>query len=464
MKKKSLTAQLMQNVGIPIIAVIFIVGAAAYISAKDEINEVYDSQMITAANALWLMNRGENITRTEIKSEPENTSLEQEDQAALDEYAKWGSIRLWKKDKLVVYSTSAQAETVKPYPKGFTNITLQGEQWRLFTLYVYDKNIVVEVAEKNEARTEIIGHIVFDLLLPLLLAVPIIVLFIWKGIQWGLRDLQRFAVTIRHRSSEDLSELNKGRVPKEIKPLVNSVNLLLNKLKSSLAQERLFTDNAAHELRTPLATLGIQADVVLNSKDEIEREQAILELAKGVRRASHMADQLLTMARIRQQPIEVSTLNLYAQARDAIKAVYPNVLKKQIECSLSGDEAIKISSKKPLLAILLTNLLDNAVKYTPEHGEVRIIIEHENNAPILRIEDTGPGIPENERDNVFKRFYRLPDNTETGSGLGLAIVQTISELIHVQVNFYTPETTEGLGIKLTFSPDYPKENKAKIPA
>lgn len=448
--KKSLASQLMINVGIPIAVVIFIVGIATYFSAKDEINEVYNSQLITSANVLWLMNQNKEASPAEITMKSENTHLDDSDQQALDEYAKWRAFRLWKQGKLLVYSDNSQGDTTAPSPKGFTDIMVNGESWRIFTLYVPEEQTIVEVAEDGEARSVIIEHILFSLILPLLIAIPIIVVLIWKGIQWGLRDLRRFAIAIKQRSPDNLSRLSNENTPEEIKPLAQSVNHLLEKLQSSMAQERLFTDNAAHELRTPLAVLGIQADVVLHSQKESEREHAVLELAKGVRRASRMVEQLLTMARIHQQPIGLVPLNLYDQTREAVKIVYPNVLKKNIELSLSGDETIEIHSQRALLVTLLTNILDNAVKYTPSQGEVRIMIAREHGVPMLTVEDTGPGIPPEEYENVFKRFYRIPGSQEIGSGLGLAIVHVIAELVHATINLYAPEKSNGLGIKCCF--------------
>ncbi len=451
MKKLSITFQLMRNVGLPVVVVLLTVGGTAYFSAEDEIDEVYDSQMITSANVLWLMNEDEDTTRTEIKVKSKNIGLGELDQKALDEYAKWRAIRLWKHGKLVIYSDNAQPESVPPYPEGFTDIELAGKPWRLFTLNNAEDGIIVEVAEKHKARVEIIKHIMFGLLLPLCVSLPFIALIIWKGIEWGLRDLKRFAAAIHQRNSDDLAKISKDATPQEILPLADSINQLLGKLQTSLAQERLFTDNAAHELRTPLATLAIQADVVLGSKDAAERESAMIELAKGVRRSSRMAEQLLTLARIRQQPMHSTSLNLYAQASEAIKTVYPKASKKRIEISLAGEENLSVLSNSSLLSVLLGNLLDNAVKYTPVGGEIWLNVKSQDSVAVLIIEDTGPGIPESERENVFQRFYRLSDNIEIGTGLGLAIVRSIAELTHLDINFYTPENGEGLGIRLTFS-------------
>ncbi len=449
MKQRSLKTQLLICVAVPVTMLILLVSAVAYVSAKNEINEVYDSQMITAANVLWLMNRDESHEdRPEVRMSSKIIDLDKMDQKALSEYAKWRSFRFWRNGKLMVTSDNAPQDD-QPLKKGFTDLEVEGHRWRVFTLYVPEENIVVEVAEKHTARVVIVKNIVLGLLGPLLLALPLLFMLVWKGIQWGLKDLRLFTEAIDQRSPDDLSRVDVQPTPQEIRPLSRALNDLLQKLETSLLQERLFTDNAAHELRTPLATLGIQADVILHARNEAERSGMVQELQKGVRRASRMLDQLLTLARMRHQDIVREPLNLYDQAREAIKQIYPIALTKHIECSLSGDEGITLLSSAPMLAILLGNLLENSIKYSPEGSLVTVHVGEQEGA-FLTVTDQGPGIPEEERENVFKRFYRVKGNLEPGTGLGLAIVRVVAESLQARVTLFTPESGLGLGVRLHF--------------
>ncbi len=451
MIKKSLTTQLLKTVTLPIITVIIVVGILAYWSSEDEIFEVYDSQLITMANVLWSMDKsGHNPSQTPTKVTSESLNLSEENQAALNEYAKWRSFRYWKNGKLVIASDNALPESTPPFLEGFTDTVLTDGEWRVFSLYIKDEHSIAEVAEKRTARSEIIEKIMTGLLLPLILSLPVIIFFIWKGIQWGHKDLRRFTSAIKRRSPDDLSNINTAHIPHEIEPLAEAINQLLAKLKNSLAQERLFTENAAHELRTPLAILSIQTNVIFNAHNQGERDSALQELSKGVSKASKLLDQLLLLARISHQIIPLAPITLYDHTQKAVKAAYPEVLKKKIDISLGGKENIKILSNAPFLAILLGNLIDNAIKYSPIEGNITLSVGMDENIPTLMIVDNGSGIPENEYPNVFKRFYRLEGNTQEGSGLGLAIVQNIAEILNIRIMLFTPTTHQGLGIKLSF--------------
>ena len=226
-----------------------------------------------------------------------------------------------------------------------------------------------------------------------------------------------------------------------------SLNGLLGDLARSLEQERRFTDNAAHEMRTPMATLNAQAAAMLNARNITERKKAAARLSKGVKRASRLLDQLLTLARIRHAPMADTAFNLYDHARDAIREIFPKAKEKRIELSLSGDETASLTSKPALLAILLNNLLDNAIKYAPDDSAVRVSVSSDS----VTICDQGPGIPEAERELVFTRFYRVEGVTQTGSGLGLSIVRNIADLLSADIVLSEPIEAQGLCVRITFT-------------
>ena len=445
----SLLVQLLIGIGLPLACVLVVVGSIAFISARDEIAEVYDSHLITSANELWLLSQNVE-SQTEIQVGGREMELDDNDQKALDEYAKWRTFRVWRHGKLLLVSDNLAGRAAPPSARGFSNVTNALGAWRVFTLYVPRQDVIVEISEKLDARDEIVRPIMFGLLIPLLLALPVFALVIWLGGRWGLRDLRRFATTIGKRSPDDLSHIATEGAPAEIAPLAEAINQLLVKLERALEQERLFTDNAAHELRTPLATLGLQMDVLRNAKTAPERRATLSELDKGVARASRLLDQLLTLARIRHTPIKPAPLNLHAFAADAIRDIYPLARAKGIELSLSGDERIEVVTMKPLLAILLRNLLDNAIKYAPAGTRVEMTVSMEDEEACVKVCDQGPGIAEAERERVFARFYRLKDAGGTGSGLGLAIVRTIAELLGATVTLSAVGAEVGLCVKLRF--------------
>ena len=448
-KRPSLTLQLLAGIGVPFLIVIALIGIIAYLSAQDEISEVYDSQLISSAQQLWIIAHGKDDSASMLidRNDPH---LNASDQAALDDYARWRAFRVWSDGHLVLRSGGGPDGLTSDLPKGFSTVKTPSGNWRVFTFQAPENDMIVMVGESLAARREVSGRIVWGVCLPLLLVFPVIILMVWLGIRFGLKDLTHFAADIRRRSPDDLSRVSNDTLPIEIAPVAESVNQLLDKLERSLAQERLFTDNAAHELRTPLAALVVQADIIRNARTDAERLPMLDDLSQGVGRASRLLDQLLVLARIRHTPVKPAPINLYQAAGDVIRDIYPRAQAKSIELSLTGDENATILSNRPLLALLIGNLVDNAVKYAPDNSAVELSILMEDQGVILTIRDHGPGIPASEREQVFARFYRLKDRNESGSGLGLAIVRTLGEILEADITLFTPGDGRGLGVNIRF--------------
>ena len=446
--RRSLTWQILLGVAVPFLVVTALIGVIAYYSAQDEITEVYDSQLITSAQELWRLTHGSDDPN-DLRVGDHDLGLDAEDQAALDEYAGWRSFRVWKNGQIIIQSDNAPPATQAAGPKGLRDMRDAAGRWRVFTLIVPADHVVVEVREKLRARTEVSGRIVWGVSLPLLLVMPVIILAVWLGIRWGLRDLRGFAGAVRRRSFDDLSRIPEDDLPYELSPVSGALNHLLEKLERALAQERLFTDNAAHELRTPLAALGVQAEVARNARTQAERNALLDDLAEGVERTSRLLDQMLTLARIHHGPGDVQPLDLYATAAEVLKDAYPKALARGVDIALGGTDAI-VATRPALVHLLLGNLIDNAVKYSPEGAEVSVTVTRDVGAVVVTVRDHGPGIPPDEREHVFGRFYRVKGTTAPGSGLGLSIVRSICELLGVAIRLYTPDDGQGLGVELRF--------------
>lgn len=446
-RRPSLTLQIMAGVGVPFLAVTCLIGVLAWFSSEDEISEVYDAQLMNSAVQLWVMAKTSDplvpppVDRNEL-------GLSVDNQEDLDEFARSRAVRVWKDGHLELASSNAPPASEAVGPPGLRTVARGRQRWRIFTLVAPKSRITVEVAERLYARTEVSGRIVGDLLWPLLIILPVIGLAVWLGIRWGLKDLRHFAAAVHERSPHDLARIDGSRMPHELSPLSDSINSLLGKLETSLAQERLFADNAAHELRTPLAALSIQADLARNARNAKERAATLDALSQGVHRTSRLLDQLLTLARLHHMTDDARAVRLYAAAGDVLKDAYPKAAAKQIELSLSGDETLTTTAQPALLALLIGNLVDNAIKYSPCGGKVDIRVEREGAHALLTLRDQGPGIPESERDKVFRRFYRIRGNTAEGSGLGLSIVRSIAEVLGASVSLFTPEDGRGLGVQV----------------
>lgn len=435
----SLTWRLFAGIGIPVAAIMVLTAALSYVGAEREINEVYDSQLVVSAQSLLRAAESQNPSAAVLDTPQLHADGGR--QADIDEYTHRHSFRVWRGGRLVLASPNAPRGA--PRARGYGLAAAGDDTWRVYTLI--QAPYVVETRENTEARDEEVDKILFGLILPFVLLLPVIAAVLWFGIRLGLRSLRGLAAAIGRRSPDDLSRID-AAVPGEMAPVVEAVNELLGRLEASLDQERAFTDNAAHELRTPLAVIKAQAEVIDGARNDAERTAAIAELGFGVGRATRLLEQLLTLARLRHLPPHLVDATLMDQAREAIKDVYPIAARKGLDLRLGGEEAASVRTDPALLHLILRNLLENAAKYAPVDTPVDIVV-----APgEIVIRDRGPGIPEAERGKVFARFYRIQGTREPGSGLGLSIVRTAARQLGCDVHLFAPADGPGLGVRIAF--------------
>jgi signal transduction histidine kinase len=435
----SLTWRLFAGIGLPVAAIVVVIGLLGFRAATGEINEVYDSQLAISAQSLLTAARNQGSAASVSGAPP--PAADGGEEGGIDEYARWHSFRVWKDGRVVLASPNAPAGP--PGPAGYRSVSAGNDTWRVYSLG--QGGYTVETRENVKARGEEIDKILTSLILPMALLLPVIAAVLWFGIRLGLRGLRGFAAAVASRSPDDLSRIDSD-VPGEMAPVVEAVNGLLERLEESLDQERAFTDNAAHELRTPLAVLKAQAEVVAGARNAAERSAAIAELELGVRRAARVLEQLLTLARLRHAPPQVTDIRLMDQAREAIKDVYPSAAPKGIALRLAGDEAATARTDPALLHLILRNVLDNAAKYGPADSAVDICVAEGQ----IIVRDRGPGVSAGEREKVFTRFYRAHDAVEPGSGLGLSIVRTAARQLGCAVELFTPRDGGGLGVRINF--------------
>ncbi len=435
----SLTWRLFLGIGVPVALIIAIIALLGYFGATSEINEVYDSQLAVSAQSLLRAAQSHGPVATVSGAPPAADDGGEED--GIDEYTRWHSFRVWRDDRPALASPNAPQEA--PRPAGYASVVVAGDTWRVFTLK--QGAYTVETREDIRARGEEVANILTGLILPLILLIPVVALILWLGIRQGLSGLRGFAAAVAERSPDDLSRID-AAVPGELAPVAEAVNELLAKLETSLDQERAFTDNAAHELRTPLAVIRAQTDVVAGARDAAERATALSELHLGVNRATRLLEQLLTLARLRHLPSQRTGAKLMEQAREAIKDVYPAAAAKGTQLRLTGDEAVTARTDPALLHLALRNILENAVKYTPDGSAVDIVVARGE----IVVRDHGPGIPEAEREKVLTRFYRVKGSLEPGSGLGLSIMRAAADQLGCDVRLFTPDDGQGLGVRVVF--------------
>ena len=302
-----------------------------------------------------------------------------------------------------------------------------------------DSDALVQVAETLGRRSLLATEIIKGVLLPQFVILPVAVVLVWFALARGIRPLAELQQRIRRRQVTDLSPIDGGNVPDEVAPLVAAINDLLQRLDASIATQRHFLADAAHQLKTPLAGLRTQAELAAREIESGHADPAmllhsLLQIALSSQRAAHMVNQLLAMARaedggevLRRVPLDLAVIT-----REVVRDFVSSALERRIDLGYEGPEGaapLRLLGEPVLLSELIRNLVDNALRYTPAGGTVtaRVLPDPYGQVVVLQVEDTGPGIAAAEREAVFRPFYRSPETQVDGSGLGLAIVQEIAQ-------------------------------------
>ena len=313
---------------------------------------------------------------------------------------------------------------------GFHDLGLGNYAWRVFMLHEPEKGFWILVGERDDVRGELVEKIVLRSLITEILGLPLIALLVWFAVGVGLKPLRQMAEILRQRDPDSLAPLALPPLPRELEPMNAALNRLLLQVNQLLGREKRFIADAAHELRTPLAVLRIHTQNALQSPEPADREQALSQLEQGIERATRIVAQLLTLARLEPAavPMSMQPVDLAVFIRNELAELTPLALDRQQELIFELDETADyhVSADAPSLGILLQNLLSNAVQHTPAGGLIKVALVAETNWICLQVEDSGAGVPADQRDKLFERFYRQGNGQ--GAGLGLSIVQRIVEL------------------------------------
>lgn len=413
----------------------------SYVEARHELEELLDAHLTQVAS-LVLAEAGEELRVVDAEHAPQ-----------LHRYGRRVTFQLWANGTdLRLHSANAPDTRLSPQDEGFSNVTVDGREWRVFSAWDAEHRYVVQVGERLEARDDIVAKIVKNLLVPLAIALPAVALLIWLGIRRAMRPLRSLNRQIEDRAPGNLAPVEIGKAPAEVAPLVGSLNRLFERVLASIENERRFTADAAHELRTPLAALQAQAQVARSSEDDAERRRALDKVIAGCDRASHLVAQLLTLARLEPHDFraERTSCELRSALRRTISELAPTAFDKEIEIELDDGPTVTILGDARLLDVLFRNLIDNAVRYSPRRSIVHVGIEKNRHAVSVIVTDEGPGIPIAEREKLGRRFHRLMGSDVTGTGLGLSIAQRIAQLHGGSIAFEEAAAGAGLAVKVVF--------------
>ncbi len=329
----------------------------------------------------------------------------------------------------------------------FENTVIEGTGWRVLAMRDGRSGATVQTAVTLEGRDRLARNLVWDSFGPLLATLPLVVALMLIAVGAGLAPLERLAGEVARRAPDRLDPIDPRHAPREVRPLFDAVNALLARLDEALARERRFTGDASHELRTPLAVLKTHAQLALRSPDAESRERALRAVLEGVDRCTHLVERLLTLARMdagRASGFD-RPLDLVPLAREVVSTATREAESRDTVMTLSApEERCLVRGDSDSLRILLRNLVDNAIRYSGEHGRVEVIIEDDGDGVLLCVEDSGPGIPESERPRALERFKRIPGSGERGSGLGLSIVARVAELHGATLTLATARSGQGL--------------------
>jgi two-component system, OmpR family, sensor histidine kinase TctE len=336
-------------------------------------------------------------------------------------------------------------EPITPDELRFRDDVVQTEPVRVAYLWVQqgtDAGVapsLVQVAETLGKRSRLTTEIIKGVIIPQFLILPVAVFLVWLALARGIRPLNELQQRIRRRRSEDLSPIDEMEAPEEVAPLVQAINDLLARLDQSIGTQKHFLADAAHQLKTPLAGLRTQAELAQREIDSGQRDarslkRSLQQIAHSSQRAAHMVNQLLSMARAedKESALRTQEVRLARLAREVVRDFVPRAMERRIDLGYEGPEdddgPTRLIGQPLLLRELIRNLVDNALQYTPAGGEVTVRVTPDpfGQVVVLQVEDSGPGIPEGERELVFRAFYRVLGTHTDGSGLGLAIVREIA--------------------------------------
>lgn len=416
----------------------------SYLDTKRQIDEMLDTSLIQSADFLLVLL--DRLPPGELDgASPLELGTGKEQMVAY---------RVWTSDRSPgIRSPGMPMLSPDTWKPGFSDRAGDQEQWRVYGAR-NESGLFIEVAQRHEFRTAFAESVATHIMHPVWFAIPLLAILIWFSVRWGLAPLQTVTENVERRSASNLEPLNPQEAPSEIRPLLDALNRLFARIGTLLERERRFTADAAHELRTPLAAIKTHAQVARQARDAGERRQAIESVIQGTDRANRLVEQLLVLARLDHQSMSVAQerVNLTEIVVNGVIDETPRATAKWVDLGMSegtDNEAI-ITGNADLLKILIRNLLDNAVRYTPEGGKVNASVRLHDGRVILQIADSGPGIPPERRKRVFDRFYRVEGSAQQGCGLGLSIVSRIAEIYSASIDLTDGLDAGGLAVTVIF--------------
>ncbi len=412
--------------------------------ARRELDELLDSHLAQAA-ALLVVQQTQSIDDDDGEV----------DARVSHPYAPKVAFQIFHEGETVVRSANAPAEPMisvnGEFGQGFATVQLNGDAWRVFAVHGTGRDTRIYVGERIDSRTDILLAVLRGTLWPMLAALPLLGLATWWAVRQGVMPLKKLGRSIAQRGPDDLAPVMMTQTPAEMSPVLEALNQLFERIQTVWDAERRFTADAAHELRTPIAAIRSQAQVALAETDDRLRQHALRATIEGCDRATRLVSQLLVLSRLDSgATLEFKRVNLSALAQRVAAELAPTAIAKRQSLELDGATPCHVIGNEILLAALIRNLVENAIRYSPPGASVFIRTATDDGKALLLVEDSGPGLADTDRRRLGERFFRVPGTGESGSGLGWSIVQRIVALHAATVDVRRSKPLGGLAVEVTW--------------
>lgn len=431
------------------VCVVWILSVAlTLIDARHELDEVLDGHLSQVAALLVFQ-------QTHDNSNSDDKSLEA---PSLHKYAPKMAFQIFQHGDLVMQSASMGNKAMSALTNGFDTVVLEdGKSWRIFAMDDEKKGIQVYVGESIYSRFYVLKAVLNGMMLPFLLALPVLALLLWWAVRHGLAPLRTLSENLSGRNPHALQALQLGiNTPTEIQPMVLALNALFERIETMIVSERRFTSDAAHELRTPIAAIRAQVEVAIGAATNLgEREFALQATLKGCDRAARLVQQLLTLARLEAEALGAglsqTKTDICGICRYEISELAPQALKQFQVIELSAPATGLIQVDDVLLGVLLRNLIDNALRYSKNGSHVNVVVSQSEAETCLRVEDSGEGMTAVQIARLGERFFRVLGHDQPGSGLGWSIIHRVCKVTDARLDVGKSSQLGGLSVTVSWA-------------
>ena len=416
-------------------------GAASmtWLGARHELDELLDGHLAQAAALL-------------VVQQSHTEGDEVADAPTLHKYAPKVMFQVFHEGQLVLRSANAALTPMATQTRGFATVQLaDGASWRIFATRGAESDVQVFVGEQTASRRSILWAVLRGVLLPLLLTLPLLALAGWWAVRQGLAPLRHLSQLLGQRQAHALVPVVLADMPSEMQPMVQALNALFERIEQLLTAERRFTADAAHELRTPIAAIRTQAQVALGAGDDTAQRQHALQFTlAGCDRATRLVEQMLTLARLETSPASppATLMDVCAVTRRIAAELAPIALARQQTLALEAEAPCAVTGDESLIGVLVRNLIDNALRYSPDGAQILVQVAQEAGQATLQVDDSGPGMSEAEMARLGERFFRVLGQSQPGSGLGWSIVQRIAKVFGITLQVSRSALLGGLAVKV----------------